>query len=157
MQVIRIWLEIFLNSMTTHEYHKHLEIWAEWLTADYRNFIAVLYTWSSEEGVATLQYHQIITVRTVNITHEKIVGTIHSIPVGHRVSHNWNATQKQLQSVQTTIVYLNTHESADDLEWLNAPEYPNWWQITLATIISNSTSPQMYPQLFVYTCTRPDE
>ena len=46
-------------------------------------------------------------------------------------------------------VYLNTHESTADLEWLNAPEYPNWWQITSASVDAKSKSSQMYPQLYM--------
>ena len=130
----------------------------EWLTAGYRNFISVLFTCSSDGGVAALQYHQIVTSRTANSTHEKTVATGNSIPVWHRLSHNW--THQHITKVSLCVdycTYLNTHESRDDLEWLNAPEYPNWWQITSASVEANCTSSQMYPQLDMYTCTRPDE
>lgn len=43
------------------------------------------------------------------------------------------------------------------LLWLLAPVYPSWRQITLASVIPNLSSSQMFPHRLLYTsCTRPN-
>ena len=47
--------------------------------------------------------------------------------------------------LRNTHTILFSHLSKDCLDWLEAPVYPSWWQITWASVIPNWESSQMLP------------